>query len=78
MRNYTTTLGGFNPMSKSALKLFMLRHGQGGAIVTGDDGKPLFYSDKMVAKAARKDGQVVSLGPDHNHCKAHEEIKNAS
>ena len=41
-------------MSKSALKLFMLRHGQGGAIVTGDDGKPLFYSDKMIAKAARK------------------------
>ena len=65
-------------MSKTALKLFMLRHGQGGAIVTGDDGKPLFYSDKMIAKAARKDGQVVSLGPDHNHCKAHKEIKNAS
>jgi hypothetical protein len=78
MLNFTTTLGGFNPMSKTTLKLFMLRHGQGGAIVTGDDGKPLFYSDKMIAKAARKDGQVVSLGPDHNHCKAHEEIKNAS
>ena len=50
-------------------RLFMLRHGKGGAIVRGDDGNPLFYSSKPDAKKARKDGQVVSFGPDHNKFK---------
>ena len=52
-------------MSKSALKLFVLRHSKGGAIVTGDDGKPVYFTDKMVAKRNRQDNQVVSYGPDH-------------
>lgn len=52
-------------MSKPALKLFVLRHGRGGAVVTGDDGKPVYFTDKMIAKRNRKDDQVVSYGPDH-------------
>ena len=52
-------------MNKSALKLFVLRHGKGGAIVKGDDGQPLYFFDKQMAKRARGDDQVVSYGPDH-------------
>ena len=33
-----------------ALKLFVIRNGKGGAIVKGDDGVPLYFSDKMIAK----------------------------
>ena len=36
-----------------ALKLFVLKDSS-GAIVTGDDGKPLFFSDKMKAKDHKK------------------------
>jgi hypothetical protein len=46
-------------------RLFMLRHGKGGAVVCGADGKPLYFDNKMEAKQARKDNQVVSIGPDH-------------
>ena len=52
-------------MNKPALKLFVLRYSKGGAIVTGDDGKPAYFTDKMVAKRNRVDNQVVSYGPDH-------------
>lgn len=50
-------------------RLFMLRHGKGGAVVTGADGKPLYFSNKQEAKKARAENQVVSLGPDHNRFK---------
>jgi len=50
-------------------RLFMLRHNKGGAVVTGADGKPLYFGDKQSAKKARKDNQVVSFGPDHNKFK---------
>lgn len=46
-------------------RLFMLRHGKGGSVVTGDDGNPLYFSNKMEAKQVRKENQVVSVGPDH-------------
>ena len=54
-------------MSKQALKLFVLRHGKGGAIVKGEDNQPLYFNDKRTAKLAReqRDGTVVSYGPDH-------------
>lgn len=50
-------------------RLFVLRHGKGGAYVKGDDGLPLYFPDKQSAKQARKDGQVVSFGPDHDKFK---------
>jgi rRNA processing protein Gar1 len=56
-------------MNKSALKLFVLRHSKGGAVVKGEDGKPIYFNDKMIAKQNRKEGQVVSFGPDHNKFK---------
>lgn len=56
-------------MTKTALKLFVLRHRKGGAIVTDEQGKPVYYSDKQVAKNNRKGEQVVSLGPDHRRYK---------
>ena len=46
-------------------RLFMLRHGRGGAAVLGDNKQPLYFDNKMEAKKARKDKQVVSLGVDH-------------
>jgi hypothetical protein len=61
-------MGRSNKM-KNALKLFVLRHGKGGAIVKGDDGKPLYFTDKQLAKRARGDNQVVSYGPDHRKYK---------
>ena len=55
-----------------ALKLFVLK-GSSGAIVTGDDGEPLFFSDKMRAKDHKKSldmkGLTVSVGPDHHRYK---------
>jgi hypothetical protein len=50
-------------------RLFMLRNGRGGSIVRGDDGQPMYFSDKPSAKKVRKETQVVSLGPDHNRFK---------
>ena len=46
---------------KRALKLFMLRHGKGGAV------------DKQLAKQARQEGHVVSFGIDHNKYKPRKE-----
>ena len=55
-----------------ALKLFVLKNSS-GAIVTGDDGEPLFFSDKMRAKDHKKSldmkGLTVSVGPDHHRYK---------
>ena len=60
-------------MNNKALKLFVLRQGKGGAVVTGGDGKPVYYSNKQVAKQHRKEGQVVSYGIDHNKYKPRKE-----
>ena len=56
-------------MAKTALKLFMLRHEKGGAPVTDDEGNVIYYSNKMIAKNAKTDTQVVSLGVDHRKYK---------
>ena len=61
-------------MTKSALKLFVLRYIKSGAIVNGDNGKPLFFSNKGSAKAQRTKDMKVSYGPDHNKFNAHWEI----
>jgi len=47
------------------LKLFVIKDGKGGAVVKGENGEPLYFNDKMIAKKHRKEGQVVSYGPDH-------------
>lgn len=60
-------------MSKNALKLFMLRHGKGGAVVKGEDGEPLFFHNKQLAKQSRKEGYVVSFGIDHRKYKPRKE-----
>jgi hypothetical protein len=46
-------------------RLFILRHGKGGAIVVGADGQPMYFASKPDAKKVRKENQVVSIGPDH-------------
>ena len=51
-------------MTKTALKLYILRD-VSGAVVKDASGSPLYFSDKMVAKANRAVGQHVSYGPDH-------------
>lgn len=56
-------------MNKQALKLFVLRHSKGGAVVKDEHGNPIYYHDKMIAKQSRKGNQVVSYGPDHNKYK---------
>ena len=53
-------------MRKKALKLFVIRHRKGGATVDGEDGNPIYYYDKQIAKQNRKEGQVVSYGIDHH------------
>lgn len=53
-------------------RLFMLRHGRGGAIVNGGDSKPLYFGSKPVAKAYRNamgGNTVVSRGPDNRNYK---------
>ena len=49
-------------------RLFMLRHGKGGSPVKGDNGEVLYFGSKPKAKAERdkRDGTVVSFGPDHD------------
>ena len=47
----------------------MLRYSKGGAIVKDSDGNPLYFNDKMIAKANRKDNQEVTYGPDHRKYK---------
>lgn len=48
-------------------RLFVLRHGKGGAIVKGSDNQPLYFDNKMEAKKVRDTmpGTVVSRGPDN-------------
>lgn len=58
-----------------ALKLFMLRHGKGGAPVVDADGNVIYYSNKAVAKQNRGDKQVVSYGIDHQKYRG---VKDAS
>jgi hypothetical protein len=49
----------------SGQRLFLLRQGKKGPVILGRNHQPLYFPDKMSAKAARQLGQVVSLGPDH-------------
>lgn len=56
-------------MNNTALKLFMLRQSKNGAIVKDNDGNPLTFHDKMIAKASKVDKQVVTYGPDHRKYK---------
>ena len=51
-------------MTKSMLKLFMLRQHQGGVPVRDEKGDIIYYSDKKVAKKDRVGNQVVSYGID--------------
>ena len=46
-------------------RLFILRDGRKGRPVRDENDNVLFFDNKMAAKAVRKEGQVVSLGPDH-------------
>lgn len=47
-------------------RLFMLRNSKRGPVVTSKDtGLPVYFDNKMAAKAARQGTQVVSYGPDH-------------
>ena len=51
-------------------RLFVLRHGKGGAIVNGADGKPRYFGSKPEAKKARDQiggTTVVSRGPDNRN-----------
>tara|TARA_R100000231_G_scaffold135736_1_gene110424 strand:- start:317 stop:505 length:189 start_codon:yes stop_codon:yes gene_type:complete len=56
-------------MTKPTLKLFMLKHKQGGVPVTDEKGNIIYYSNKMVAKRNRRGNQVVSYGIDHRRYK---------
>jgi hypothetical protein len=50
-------------------RLFILRRGKKGTAVLNDDDQPLYFANKMTAKAERDrlgDGIVVSYGPDHS------------
>ena len=51
-------------MTKSMLKLFMLRQHQGGVPVRDEKGDIIYYSDKKVAKKDWVGNQVVSYGID--------------
>lgn len=58
-----------------ALKLWTLRNGPGGALVSRPDGTPYYFEDKVTAKSVRdrlnaadtkpSTTVVVSHGPDH-------------
>lgn len=48
-----------------ALRLFVLKDTNSGVIVKDNDGNPLYFSDKMVAKRSKTEHQHVSYGPDH-------------
>jgi len=58
-------------MKNKALKLFVLVDSS-GATVKNDDGGPLYFNDKMAARAHRRvlDGEKqrhhISPGPDHH------------
>ena len=61
-------------MTKSALKLFILRYRKSGAIVKDTSSKPLVFNNKQAAKASRTEDMKVSFGPDHRKFNAHWEI----
>ena len=61
--------GGSIVMAKENLKLFMLKHEQGGVPIVDERGNVIYYSNKMVAKRQRKGTQVVSYGIDHRRYK---------
>jgi len=46
-------------------RLFIIREGKNGRPLRGEDGKVLYFNDKMLAKRQRSETQVVSYGPDH-------------
>ena len=56
-------------MAKQQLKLFMLRHEQGGLAVRDERGEIIHFSNKMTAKKSKTGTQVVSLGVDHRNYK---------
>ena len=56
-------------MAKQQLKLFMLRHEQGGYAIRNEGGEIIHYSNKMIAKKNRINNQVVSYGVDHRNYK---------
>lgn len=50
------------------LRLYMLRDANGHAVTdpnTNNPGEPLYFNDKMLARAARRPGDTVTYGPDH-------------
>lgn len=60
-------------MTLTTKRLFVLRHGKGGAIVRDEKTQqPLYYSNKPAAKQVRDTlggTTVVSYGPDHRKFK---------
>ena len=53
-------------------RLYVLRHGKGGALINGGDGGPLYFGSKPEAKQARDQiggNAVVSRGPDNHNAK---------
>lgn len=63
----------------TGLKLFVLREHEGGPIVLGPDGKPLYFTSKATAKARRDmhKGWIVSPGPDHHTIISNKDKHNA-
>ena len=57
-------------MATRNLKLFMLRHGQGGRPVKDEHGNVIFYNNKALAKQNRGDNQVPAYGADHRKFKS--------
>ena len=54
------------------MRLFVLRHNKGGAVVTGADKQPMYFDSKPKAKKARDEiggDAVVSRGPDNRNVK---------
>lgn len=54
------------------MKLFALRHGKGGALVTNSKGEVITFDSKPQAKQSRDElnreggNIVVTFGPDHD------------
>lgn len=68
--NTVSYIGRSKDMATRNLKLFMLRHGQGGKPVKDEKGNVIYYNNKAVAKQNRGDNQVVSYGIDHRKFKS--------
>jgi hypothetical protein len=62
-------MGRSKGMAKQNLKLFMLRHEQGGYAIRDEGGDIVHFSDKMIAKKSKQGTQVVSYGIDHRNYK---------